>query len=317
MINSHTDISKNLWIYRFLPVSLHGYIQLARLDRPIGFLLLYIPSLWGASLALTTADTIETSSFFLDIIVLMFGSLLARAMGCVWNDIADRKLDALVERTKYRPLPSGRISLLQAYLFLGLLSAMSIAILTLIPLQALLLLPVIGVFVAIYPYSKRITFWPQIILGITFNASIFVGWCMVGSHQPFLQIITQPALWTAYIATILWTVGYDTIYAYQDIRDDEQAQIKSSARYFQFQKTPVVLIITSSMIVLASLAYIESALLYLPFTLIPAFLYQGYILYSWQPKSPQSSLLAFKQQAIYGFLVVIAVLFAIYVGIKT
>lgn len=191
------------------------YIALTRFDKPIGIWLLFFPAAWGV--AFTAANPAPL------LVLMLIGAAVTRAAGCILNDLTDRKLDAQVERTKNRPLASGAIKPWQALTLLAALLAFALAItLTLPPavfLLALLALPMI----AAYPWMKRITWWPQAFLGLTFNLGALFGWLATGTP------LTAPAL-TLYAACFFWTLGYDTIYAIQDMADDATVGIRSSAR---------------------------------------------------------------------------------------
>jgi 4-hydroxybenzoate polyprenyltransferase len=213
--NSATPDAVKSWI-DWLPARAQDYARLARLDRPAGTWLLFWPCIAGLALA----GGLETAP----LLALWFGvgSIAMRGAGCVWNDIVDRDLDAQVERTRQRPVAAGRISVKAALAFAVALSLIGLVVLLqLRPLaQAVALASLIPV--AAYPFMKRITWWPQAWLGITFNWGALVGWAAVAEPGP--------AMWLLWAGGIAWTLGYDTIYALQDIEDDALAGIKSSAR---------------------------------------------------------------------------------------
>ncbi|OYU14504.1 MAG: 4-hydroxybenzoate polyprenyltransferase [Alphaproteobacteria bacterium PA4] len=199
-----------------LPAGVQPYARLARLDRPAGSWLLFWPCAWGVALA---------DGLVMDWpLILWFGlgSIVMRAAGCVWNDIIDRDLDAQVERTRARPVASGAVSVKRALLFAILLSLIGlIVVLQLRPLAQGVAIASLGL-VAAYPFMKRITWWPQAWLGLTFNWGALVGFVAITDPGPALAAL--------YAGGIAWTLGYDTIYALQDIEDDALAGIKSSAR---------------------------------------------------------------------------------------
>lgn len=203
------------WI-DWLPPRAQLYARLARLDRPAGTWLLFWPCLAGLALSGGIAQSPELIAWF------GIGSLAMRGAGCVWNDIVDRDLDAQVERTRDRPVASGRISVKAALAFAVALSLIGLVVLLqLRPIaQAVALVSLIPV--AAYPFMKRITWWPQAWLGLTFNWGALVGWVAVAEPS-----VAMALLWAGGIA---WTLGYDTIYALQDLEDDALAGIKSSAR---------------------------------------------------------------------------------------
>jgi 4-hydroxybenzoate polyprenyltransferase len=199
-----------------LPAGVQPYARLARLDRPAGWWLLFWPCAWGVALA----DGLVADWA----LILWFGigSIAMRAAGCVWNDIIDRDLDAQVERTRVRPVASGAISVKKAMAFAIALSLIGlIVVLQLRPLAQGVAVASLGL-VAAYPFMKRITWWPQAWLGLTFNWGALVGFVAVADPAPAMALL--------YAGGIAWTLGYDTIYALQDIEDDAMAGIKSSAR---------------------------------------------------------------------------------------
>lgn len=200
-----------------LPARLRPYAELARLDRPVGIWLLFWPCAAGMALAGGLPQQWPLLALFL------LGSFAMRSAGCAYNDIVDRKLDARVERTRGRPLASGAMSLRTAWVIVVALCLLGLGVLLLLPAFAqAVALASLGL-VAAYPFMKRVTWWPQLWLGLTFNWGVLVGWAAVRGA------IEWPAL-LLYAAHIAWTLGYDTIYACQDIEDDAIAGIRSSAR---------------------------------------------------------------------------------------
>ena len=213
------DAAADNWVARFVPARLRPYAELARLDRPIGGWLLFWPCLWG--LALAAAPQNIYPPFHL-IGLFLVGAFVMRGAGCTFNDIADRHIDAQVARTAGRPLPSGRVSVVAAWGFLLAQALIGLVVLlqfnvTTIFIGVLSLVPV-----AIYPFMKRITYWPQLFLGLAFNWGALVGYTSLTGqlHLPAGAL---------YAAGIFWTLGYDTIYAHQDREDDALVGVKSSA----------------------------------------------------------------------------------------
>jgi 4-hydroxybenzoate polyprenyltransferase len=209
-------------VWRFAPQKLRPYIQLARLDRPIGWWLLLLPCWWSSALA-TAAQ--HRPPNLTHLILLLVGALAMRGAGATYNDIVDRDIDAKVERTRNRPLPSGRIRPRQAGAFLILECLVGLGVLLCFNGFAVAIGLASLVFVVIYPFMKRITSWPQAILGLAFAWGGLMGWAAV----------TGSLAWPAFLlygAAILWTMGYDTIYALQDIRDDAIIGVRSTARLF-------------------------------------------------------------------------------------
>ena len=203
------------WVDR-LPAGLRDYARLARFDRPIGSWLLFWPCAWGLALAGGLREHWPLLLWFLA------GSIAMRGAGCVYNDIVDRDLDARVARTRDRPLASGRVRLKAAWAWLVALALVGLVVLLQLRWQAEVVALGSLALVAAYPFMKRITWWPQAWLGLTFNWGALVAWIAVADPSWGLAAL--------YAAGIAWTLGYDTIYAVQDIEDDALAGIKSSAR---------------------------------------------------------------------------------------
>ncbi len=217
------DAVKNHWADTLVPAQFRPYLRMARLDRPIGWWLLLLPCWWSSALAAAAAPA--TYPNFMHMALFLLGAVVMRGAGCTYNDILDRKLDANVERTRHRPLASGQVSIRQALLFMGLLCL--IGLFVLLSFNAVTIatgFASIGL-VLIYPLMKRIFWMPQLVLGLAFNWGALVGW------TAYTGSISLAPLFL-YIGGIFWTVGYDTIYALQDIEDDEIVGIKSSARLF-------------------------------------------------------------------------------------
>ena len=208
------------WVDRRAPSSLKPWLKLARVDRPIGVWLLMWPCWWSTALA---ADGAWPDPRLL--LLFLIGAFVMRAAGCVVNDIMDRDFDAQVARTRTRPLASGAISLTSALVFLALLLLVGLAVLVQLDRAAILVGAASLGLVALYPFMKRITYWPQVFLGLTFNWGALVGWAAVRGE------LGLPAL-VLYAGAIGWTIGYDTIYAHQDKTDDLAIGVKSTALYF-------------------------------------------------------------------------------------
>jgi 4-hydroxybenzoate polyprenyltransferase len=201
-----------------LPAAARPYALLARFDRPIGWWLLYWPCTFGLALAGGAA------SHWPLFLWMLLGAIAMRGAGCVYNDIVDRDLDAQVSRTASRPVASGAVSLRNAWLWTILLSLVGLLVLVQLPLRAQLIALLSLLLVAAYPFMKRITWWPQAWLGLVFSWGALVGWAAVAMNPPGLAL---PLL---YAGCIAWVIGYDTIYALQDIEDDALVGVKSSAR---------------------------------------------------------------------------------------
>ena len=217
-----TDLN---WVDRFCPEWSRPYLRLSRADRPIGTWLLLIPCWWGLLLALLSSSQAPSLYDAWIAVACVLGSFLMRGAGCTWNDITDRDIDAKVARTRSRPLPSGQVTTRQALIWMAIQMAISFAILMTFNGFAILLATVSLLPVAIYPFAKRFTWWPQVFLGIAFNWGALMGWA---AHTGSLSL--PPVL--LYLAGISWTLFYDTIYAHQDKEDDALIGVKSTARLF-------------------------------------------------------------------------------------
>ena len=225
---SASDIPRGGWVDRWIPVWARPYIRLARFDRPIGSWLLLFPCWW--SIALATPDPL-TAEFWGLFVLFGIGAVVMRGAGCTYNDICDRNFDAQVARTRDRPLPSGEVTVRQAVAFMVSLITLATAILLSFNWFAIWVGVASVALVLIYPLMKRVTFWPQFFLGLAFNWGAFLGWAAVRGE------LALPAL-LLYVGGIMWTLGYDTIYAHQDRRDDIHAGIKSTARRFGLGSKP-------------------------------------------------------------------------------
>ncbi len=219
------------WVDRWAPGWTRPYLRLARLDRPIGSWLLLLPCWWSSGLASIAAH--QRAPSVAHIALFFIGAFAMRGAGCTWNDIVDRDLDGSVERTRSRPIPSGQVSVAQAALFLALQALIGLAVL----LQFNGFTIATGVaslaVVVVYPFMKRITYWPQIVLGLAFSWGALMGWPAVFGR------LDAPAL-VLYAGSIAWVIGYDTIYAHQDREDDALIGIKSTALLFGDRTKPML-----------------------------------------------------------------------------
>jgi len=220
-----SDIPVDGWVDRLMPVWSRPYIRLARYDRPIGTWLLLFPCWWSIALSFQTAQHLWLFATF------GIGALVMRGAGCTFNDIMDRNFDAQVARTRNRPLPSGQITVRNAILFLILQLAVGLCVLLTLNSFAWAVGAASMILVFTYPLMKRITFWPQFFLGLTFNWGALLGWAAVCGD------LAEPAFWL-YFGGLFWTLGYDTIYAHQDRADDPAAGVKSTARKFGLGSKP-------------------------------------------------------------------------------
>ena len=200
------------------------FIELTRLNKPIGFMLLFWPCIWGLTIAYDFSKSLDTYLYYG--LLFFLGAVLMRSAGCIINDIVDRKIDKLVERTKNRPIASGKISVVSALLYAGVLCLIAFFVLInfnkFTILMALLSMPLAFT----YPIMKRFTYWPQLFLGVTFNYGLILAWISIQNELSLLPIIF-------YFGAIFWTLGYDTIYGYQDIYDDEIIGVKSTSIKFK------------------------------------------------------------------------------------
>ncbi|MBV8449284.1 MAG: 4-hydroxybenzoate octaprenyltransferase [Hyphomicrobiales bacterium] len=234
---------------RFAPVWARPYVRLARLDRPIGWKLLLLPCWWSAALAAIAAENPWPNPYH--ILLFLVGAIAMRGAGSTWNDFLDRDIDAKVERTRARPLPAGEVRPRSALLFMGVLSLLGAAVLASFNAFSIGLGLASLAIVAIYPLMKRITFWPQAVLGLAFSWGALMGWAAL-----FGSLDWPPLL--LYAGAIAWTIAYDTIYALQDLRDDSIIGVRSTARLFggrmrlavgSFQALAVLLVTLSLMLV--------------------------------------------------------------------
>jgi 4-hydroxybenzoate polyprenyltransferase len=218
------DAVKDNWVDRNAPAATRPYLRLSRADRPIGTWLLYIPCIWGILLAALQTGNFRAWDLWL-ILGCGAGAWLMRGAGCTWNDITDRKFDAQVGRTRSRPIPSGQVTVRGALFWMAAQALIAFCILISFGTPAVLIgIASLG-FVAVYPFAKRFTWWPQVFLGLAFNWGALLGWV---AHSGRLD---WPAV-LLYLAGIAWTLFYDTIYAHQDTEDDALIGVKSTARLF-------------------------------------------------------------------------------------
>ena len=273
------------------------FIQLTRLNKPIGFLLLFWPCVWGLTLAYYFSG--ETNLYLKHMLLFFLGSVLMRSAGCIFNDIVDRDLDKKVQRTRERPIASGKVSVSEAFIYIVFLCLVAFLIL----LQFNWLTIVLGISSIVlafaYPFIKRITYWPQLFLGLTFNWGIIMGWTSITN-----SISTEPVI--LYLAAIFWTLGYDTIYGLQDIHDDEIIGVKSTSIKFKNNVKIFVGTCYSMCVFLILIMFftmeINKYLLLLIIPFIVSFVYQVKI---FKVFNSESCLLAFKNNNLIGSLIFI------------
>ena len=275
-------------------------IRLTRLNKPIGFLLLFWPCAWGLTLGYYFNN--ETELYLKYIILFFLGSVFMRSAGCIFNDIVDKDFDKKVERTKNRPIASGKISVLEAFGYVIVLCLISFAILLQFNLLTIMLGMSSMLLAFSYPFMKRVTYWPQLFLGLTFNWGIIMGWSAMTN-----DISAEPIL--LYLSAIFWTLGYDTIYGLQDVHDDEIIGTKSTTIKFKnnikiFVSACYCLFVFFILILLFMMEISKSNLILVPL-LILSLIYQIKI---FNIENPVSCLKAFKNNNLVGIFTLILIL---------
>jgi 4-hydroxybenzoate polyprenyltransferase len=232
------------WVDSFAPTVTRPYLRLARLDRPIGSWLLLMPCWWSVGLAGMQADHLPS---LWHIVLFFIGAFAMRGAGCTWNDLVDRDLDTKVERTRSRPIPSKQVTVAQATVFM--LAQALVGLLVLIQFNRFTVMCGLAslLVVAIYPFMKRITYWPQIVLGMAFSWGALMGWPAAFGRLDWPAIVL-------YAGSISWVIGYDTIYAHQDREDDLMIGIKSTALLFGERTATMLTIFYSGAVVLIGIA---------------------------------------------------------------
>ena len=272
------------------------FLDLTRLKRPIGYMLLFWPCAWGLTAGFNFLESKKI--FFFYIILFLLGSILMRSAGCIVNDIIDRNYDKKVQRTKNRPLASGKVSVKTALIYATALCLLAFLVLINFNLLTIFLALISMPLAFTYPLMKRYTYWPQLFLGITFNYGLILGWVSVNNTIDLAPIIL-------YLGAIFWTLGYDTIYGFQDINDDEIIGLKSTS--IKFKKNPIIFLNLCYLIFFLSLMFtgfiMEFNKIYF-ILLIIIFTHLFYIqLKKINFKSSQSCLNIFKSNNLLGFLV--------------
>ena len=232
------------WVDTLAPAAVRPYLRLARLDRPIGSWLLLLPCWWSAGLAGMHAGHLPSGWH---VLLFFIGAFAMRGAGCTWNDLVDRELDARVERTRSRPIPSGQVTVTQAAAFLLLQALVGLSVLLQFNGFTVLCGLASLAVVAIYPFMKRITYWPQIVLGLAFSWGALMGWPAAFGR------LDAPAL-VLYLGSICWVIAYDTIYAHQDREDDMMIGIKSTALLFRERTRPMLAVFYTAAVVLIGIA---------------------------------------------------------------
>ncbi len=310
-----SDIAADSWLLRLTPSVLHPYITLARMDRPIGTWLLLFPCWWSLALAWAAqpqgtdgANVPDGAQVIVLFVLFAIGAFVMRGAGCTYNDLVDRDIDAKVARTATRPIPSGQVSAKQAAAFLALQLLIGLLVLLQLNLFAIALGAASLMLVFAYPFMKRITYWPQAWLGLTFNWGALLGWAAVTGGLAWPPVLL-------YLAGLFWTLGYDTIYAHQDKEDDALIGVKSTALKLGAATKPWLIFFYGSTAVLmfAAGAYLS---LGWPFWLAMAALC-GQL--AWQvialnTDDPQDCLRKFKSNRMVGWLYLAGVPLAGWIG---
>ena len=224
---------------------LNLFIELTRLKRPIGYMLLFWPCAWGLTIAYDFSLSLKIYFFYL--LMFFLGSILMRSAGCIVNDILDRKFDKKVFRTKNRPIASGKISVKLGLFYASLLCFLAFLVLINFNLFTIIIALASMPLAFTYPLMKRFTYWPQLFLGITFNYGLILGWTSINAEINLIPVIF-------YFGAIFWTLAYDTIYGFQDIKDDEIIGLKSTS--IKFKSNPIILLYLCYIIFLSSLILI-------------------------------------------------------------
>ena len=276
------------------------FIQLTRLDRPIGYMLLFWPCLWGLTIAYNFENSLNTYFFYL--ILFFLGSVFMRSAGCIVNDIVDRNYDKKVLRTKNRPIASGKVSVKLGFFYIVVLCLVALLVLLQFNKSTIILGLASMPLAFSYPYMKRLTYWPQLFLGITFNYGLLIGWTSIQENLSLTPIIF-------YIGAIFWTLGYDTIYGYQDIKDDEIIGVKSTS--IKFKNKPKIFLSLCYLITLSSIIITGLSMnfnnTYFLFLLIPA-IHMFFQLKKLDIENGENCLKLFKSNNILGLIILINLL---------
>ena len=274
------------------------FIELTRLKKPIGYMLLFWPCAWGLTIAYDFKNGFEFYIIYL--LLFFFGSILMRSAGCIVNDIADKDFDKNVERTKNRPLASNKISVKLATIYSAILCVFAFFILINFNLFTILLALASMPLAFTYPLMKRFTYWPQLFLGITFNYGLLLGWTSINE-----DLNISPILF--YFGAIFWTLGYDTIYGFQDIEDDEIIGVKSTS--IKFKNNPKLLLTVCYIMYIICFLFLGVLLdynyLFYFFSTIIIFHLFYLQIYKFNPKNKNQCLKIFKSNNMFGLLILI------------
>ncbi len=280
---------------------LNLFIELTRLKKPIGFMLLFWPCAWGLTIAYDFSK--ELNNYFFYLILFFVGAVLMRSAGCIINDISDKEFDRKVLRTKQRPIASGEISIELGLIYAAALCL--IALLVLLNFNTLTIIMALGSMplAFTYPLMKRYTYWPQLFLGITFNYGLILGWVCIKGQLDIVPIIL-------YLGAIFWTLGFDTIYGFQDIKDDEIIGIKSTS--IKFKKNPHLFLILCYLLFIITLIlagiFMNFNYIFYCFLIMPIMHLFYYQIYNFNFKNPKNCLKIFKSNNSLGSLIFVSIL---------
>ena len=296
------DAPSSHWVYRFLPRGFWPYAQLARWDRPIGWKLLMWPCWWSAALV-SVAGSREGAQFMSvmpslwHLLLFFVGAVAMRGAGCTYNDLVDHDIDNAVERTRSRPLPSRQVSRIQAKLFLLLQCMIGLIVLLQFNWFTIYLGLSSIIIVAIYPFMKRVTDWPQFFLGLAFNWGALMGWAAVKGSLDWAPVLL-------YIGSVMWTIGYDTIYAHQDKEDDALVGVRSTARLFGDKTKLALTLLYSGMLLFALAAFLVAKVPFIALTgLLLALIHMLYQIKVLDINDHEQCLKLFLSNSFLGFLI--------------
>ena len=281
---------------------LNLFLELTRVKKPIGYMLLFWPCAWGLSLAFDFSGNLKI--YFIYLTLFFLGSVLMRSAGCIINDISDRNFDKKVARTKNRPIASGKISIKIGLLYASILCILAFLVLINFNFFTIALAMLSMPFAFTYPLMKRFTYWPQLFLGITFNYGLILAWTSIYS-----QLSIYPLIF--YFGAIFWTLGYDTIYGFQDIKDDEIIGVKSTS--IKFKKNPKIFLFICYSITFISILLL-GILMKFDFIYFIGLILIGYLLFKQIKKfdkdNPNNCLDLFKSNNLLGLIMFLNILIA-------
>jgi 4-hydroxybenzoate polyprenyltransferase len=277
------------------------FIELTRLEKPIGYMLLFWPCAWGLTLAYDFSSNLNNYFFYL--LLFFLGAVLMRSAGCIVNDILDKEFDKKVFRTKNRPIASGKISAKVAFIYASVLCLL--ALLVLLNFNQFTIILALGSMplAFTYPLMKRFTYWPQLFLGITFNYGFILGWTSIKGEIDIVAIVF-------YLGAIFWTLGYDTIYGYQDIKDDEIIGLKSTSIKFKGKERKFLIICYALFLLMFLVGGYLMKLnnFYYLLTIIPFLHLFFYQIKTFKAKEPLNCLKIFKSNNMFGLIIFLNIL---------